>query len=778
MKKLLDYQENVINIITEKFQQYLASPPVAGTQNNPYLVPFIHSLKSITGSGKTAMLAGLVYQLSQHCPNPLIFWMSESKVVVEQTLNNLSTGGKYHWLIPQMEVYSISELINGLVDLGNPNPLIFLTTTGIFNVQSKEGRLIYDKERNDKSNTSTWELLINRPFGNYQRGLIIIYDEGQHLSEQQINRLLELTPQALILASGTPKYSRRLVKEIQKAGWDDKDLVTHVPTTSVVETGLIKNKLRVIGYESQMEEIINSLLVDWQKLDNLAQKRGLKGIKVIYICKTNILETDAFQRDNVDCPFDLRKAPAILIWKHLVEHCKIKPDKIAVCANLTFKKPYLPPADFQLFDSSNGSDYPRFLAGDYQHIIFNKSLLEGWDDPLVGMAYIDRNIGSDIQAEQLIGRVLRTPQAKHYRGKYQDLNTAYFYIKTSSNQVFSEIVKEINRELGKISDKIKLEAIRSSEKGNLTPVLVRKDKYLPQIAVINQVETELAIRNILINKVKDYSQVDPSQIEPAGKRAIVDYHLAKRSPLNIIWEKFSFSNKVSVRNILRRNIIRLNSRALDLTDFNREEYKKKLDFYVGYNSPAEEELKEIAREIVDTFMGVIQLITRFDAPLKVPDINVNRQECYQFQHSLHEFYSNLNPVELECAQVIDELGLDWARNPVFSGYGIPLLSQGFTKKFYPDFLLWLDEETVVALETTGKELLADKLDRKLFTIESFDLKMVSNRIVPPRRVVVGVIVTTTVFGKYRTHQVRENGHLVSGEVMSMEGCVKKILGEV
>ena len=113
-----------------------------------------------------------------------------------------------------------------------------------------------------------------------------------------------------------------------------------------------------------------------------------------------------------------------------------------------------------------------------------------------------------------------------------------------------------------------------------------------------------------------------------------------------------------MRNILRRNIISLNSRALDLTDFNREEYKEKLDFCVGYNSSAENELKEIAREIVDTFMGVIQLITRYDAPLLVPDVNVNRQECYQFNNSLHEYYSNLNPVELECAQIIDELGYD------------------------------------------------------------------------------------------------------------------------
>jgi type III restriction enzyme len=314
-------------------------------------------------------------------------------------------------------------------------------------------------------------------------------------------------------------------------------------------------------------------------------------------------------------------------------------------------------------------------------------LLEGWDDPLVSSVYIDRQIGSDIQAEQLIGRALRTPQAKHYRGRYQDLNTAYFYIKTDSNQIFNQIVKEINRELEKISDKIKLESIRIAEKSHLTPVLVKKERYLPRIAVINQEETELDIRKILIYKVKDYSKVDPSEIEPAGKRAIVDYHLGKKSPLNVIWEKFSFSNKVSVRNILRRNIIRLNSRALDLTDLSRTEYKEKLDFLIGYNSSAEAELKEIAREIVETFMGVIRLITQADKPLLIPNVNVNRQECYRFENSLHEYYSNLNPIELECAQVLDELGYDWVRNPVFSGYGIPLLSQGFTKKFYPDFLV-------------------------------------------------------------------------------------------
>jgi len=56
-----------------------------------------------------------------------------------------------------MEIYSINELINGLTSPLSESsaPLLYLTTTGIFNVNTKEGRNIYDKERTDQANTST-----------------------------------------------------------------------------------------------------------------------------------------------------------------------------------------------------------------------------------------------------------------------------------------------------------------------------------------------------------------------------------------------------------------------------------------------------------------------------------------------------------------------------------------------------------------------------------------------------------------------------------------------
>src|SRR5581483_5892148 len=118
------------------------------------------------------------------------------------------------------------------------------------------------------------------------------------------------------------------------------------------------------------------------------------------------------------------------------------------------------------------------------------------------------------------------------------------------------------------------------------------------------------------------------------------------------------------------------------------------------------------------------------------------------------------------------------RNPVFIGFGIPLLSQGFTKKFYPDFLIWVDDDTLVAVETTGQKLLKDKLDRKLFSITSFDKeKTPKGEIVPPSKVRVGVIATTDNFGQYRVYQIGENDEILRSEVNDMRGCLGVILGE-
>jgi type III restriction enzyme len=56
-------------------------------------VPFYQNLSSITGSGKTLILADAIEQIRSQLPlEPIILWLSKGKVVVEQTYQNLSAG--------------------------------------------------------------------------------------------------------------------------------------------------------------------------------------------------------------------------------------------------------------------------------------------------------------------------------------------------------------------------------------------------------------------------------------------------------------------------------------------------------------------------------------------------------------------------------------------------------------------------------------------------------------------------------------------------------------
>ena len=95
------------------------------------------------------------------------------------------------------------------------------------------------------------------------------------------------------------------------------------------------------------------------------------------------------------------RPPPIRIWRYLVEDKKILPKDIAIYANLSFVDGNKP-SQVNLF-SKGENDFDTFQSGNYQHIIFNLSLQEGWDDPACYLAYIDKSMGSSIQVEQLIG---------------------------------------------------------------------------------------------------------------------------------------------------------------------------------------------------------------------------------------------------------------------------------------------------------------------------------------------------------------------------------------
>ena len=97
---------------------------------------------------------------------------------------------------------------------------------------------------------------------------------------------------------------------------------------------------------------------------------------------------------------------------------------------------------------------------------------------------------------------------------------------------------------------------------------------------------------------------------------------------------------------------------------------------------------------------------------------VREDALVEFKHSLQKGYSDLRKLELEFAMALDKTKLPWVRNPARgSGYGIPLITRGATKTFYPDFLVWNGDD-IFALDPKGGHLLPEAATRKLLHVRA------------------------------------------------------------
>ena len=138
MLTLFDFQHKAVDQITERFAAYLDKRPgrVVGTKVT--YVPYYQALASITASGKTVIMAQTRCRAAAHAPRqcPVVLWLSKGRVVVDQTLANLS--GKYQHLLADYEdVQLLADYdLNDVAD--DSLALVYLATVGTFNQKSKD----------------------------------------------------------------------------------------------------------------------------------------------------------------------------------------------------------------------------------------------------------------------------------------------------------------------------------------------------------------------------------------------------------------------------------------------------------------------------------------------------------------------------------------------------------------------------------------------------------------------------------------------------------------
>ena len=270
--ELLGFQEKAASQIADRFATYSSDPLLVNRTTN---VPFLQTLVSITGSGKTLMLADAISQIRDGMPiAPIVLWISKGRVVVSQTFENLSSG-KY---ADNLSGFTVMPLLEVAPDhlKSEETPLLLVATVGKFAVEdtASEDRKIY-RAQLDLAEESLWDQLKKRQTSKgLRRPLVIIYDEGHNLSDLQSERLLELAPDALIVASATltlpPKLTNVMNRLRNDKAWTDEDFSTAVSSREVVQSGLVKERISIDGYVTPMEPAIDNLLNDMSTAQRIA----------------------------------------------------------------------------------------------------------------------------------------------------------------------------------------------------------------------------------------------------------------------------------------------------------------------------------------------------------------------------------------------------------------------------------------------------------------------------------------------------------------------------
>jgi type III restriction enzyme len=731
MLELKVFQSDSAKLIADRYSFFAHHPdrPRKGTKPRA----FFQALSALTGAGKTPILAQAVSLIRTHLTaEPIVFWMSRAKPVVAQTYLNFSAGGKYSEILDGFRVINVSDLSPQLI-ADSTTPLLVMATTGLFNNKDQaDGTLnIYKKDNDLFGNQSPWDRLIERHDGNGRRPMLIVYDEGHNLSDQQSELLAELEPDAYLLASATLRLPsnfqksvvqpiRLWVEEIEDVGSveplralgasgkpeAERFVTVAVDSAKVVEGELVKRAIQFDGTTAPMERCLDELHSRLALLNHEISLRSLNlRPKAIYVCKTNI--NDDGEKDDPALPFVQRNAPPIRIWRYLVEEKGISPKEIAIYANLTFTEGSKPP-ELNLF-SKGENDFGEFKSGDYRHIIFNLSLQEGWDDPECYLAYVDKSMGSSIQVEQIIGRVLRQFGAKHYDTAL--LNSAHFFLRVDNQRVFTDSIQKVKTKL--LAEGAPIEIIDSF--GGLSAGaedIQPKEDVLPSLHHIF-VDSEAA-RQETGSIIDDFPIFVEGDENTVGE-AYVGSHLVNLHELDgagaVNWKAGGQTNPVRLRWLVGSAIKARSSRALAIVDLK----DPKFDVRVQIASKADKHAEKLAQEVVTTFYNLSDLAYESVRPFKFGAMRVPKN-APAFTNALYDRYSGMNQFELSFAQALDSCGELWHRNPSAGGFYIPLLSEGDTASFYPDFLVWKDG-LVFCLDTKGGHLLSDAIARKLFDIK-------------------------------------------------------------
>lgn len=440
-------------------------------------------LKVPTGGGKTFLAIKMIDLVNLHyrqSKTGLVLWVVPTRQIYQQTLKalrdkdhpyrqhlDLITGGRTQ-IIEKTDRFSPSDVMETLIVLllmlpsanrQNRETLKLFQDSGGFDQffpwedETNKHEALLDKIPNLNHFGSKDDILKRRvmtSMGNTLRLLnpLVILDEGHKAyGELAQGTIAAFNPCIVLELSATPKAAANKLVTVSGRDLEREDML----------------KLDL--------HITNETNWDWRDtLRHGVEKRiGLEAIARNYEAKSGcyirpilLIQVERTGRDQRD---DSRHTHTEQIKQHLIEVHGIRPDEIAIKSSSK--------DDLEDVDDDDG-----LLSRNCQirFIITKYALQEGWDCPFVYVLTILTNAGAKTSLTQLVGRILRQPNAR--KTGVLALDESYVYAYQQQPTIMLEQIKEgFEKEgLGDFVGRLAIEGASDNDRPDMITASVR-DKF-------------------------------------------------------------------------------------------------------------------------------------------------------------------------------------------------------------------------------------------------------------------------------------------------------------
>lgn len=373
--------------------------------------------QSPTGSGKTIVMAKYIEQLIKERPkDDLCFvWLSVGKgdlhIQSKKALEGFFDG------FPVVKM--VDEEIPGVKNSIRRNEVLVANWQKLYNKDKETGEWI-NIIMKDGEKINFREVL--RSTQEKGRKIILIIDESQygHKAERTTEIKELIGPEFIVEVSATPVLQRESTEVI---------LPVYVNPEDVIKEGMIKKELII---NAGLEDVV-------EKMQDEDGSRKLI-LETAYVKRNEIKEN--FAKLGIDInPLTLIQIPNAddgeRKYEATIKFLKEKGETIdngKVGVWLSDKKTN------NLVGITDSNDDTNFL-------IFKQAIDTGWDCPRAHILVKLREPGNEIFEIQTVGRILRTPERKHYGDSI--LDTGYIYsnstkISVKPDEYKMNIIKRLN----------------------------------------------------------------------------------------------------------------------------------------------------------------------------------------------------------------------------------------------------------------------------------------------------------------------------------------------